>query len=132
MYAESALHALLSANAPLAALVGDRIYPHALPEGCVLPALVVELVSDVPQPTLDATAGYGLSQARMQVTGLAATYPGLKDLLAAVVSACNYQRGVLAGVRVNSIARALTGPDMADDDRTVFHQSIDFLVTYQV
>lgn len=131
MYAEKALTALLSANAPLITLVGDRIYPHALPQGCALPALVVELVTDVPQLTIDPTAGFNLNRARMQVTVLASSYPDQKNVLAAVVAACNYQRGVLASVRVNSIVRAVTGPDMTDDDRTVFHQSVDFFVTYQ-
>lgn len=133
MYAEKALAALLKAHAPLTALVGDRIYPQDLPQGCALPALVVELVSDVPQATMDPTAGFNLNRARMQVTVLANSYPEQKDTLAAVVAACNFQRGVLAGVRVNSVQRAVTGPDMRDADRTqpVFHQSVDFLVTYQ-
>lgn len=131
MRAEKALHALLTQAAALTALVGARIYPHALPVGDSLPALVVEHVSTVPLPTLDAQAGFGLMQSRVQVTVLAASYPGLKDVLEQVVIACNYQRGVLAGVRVASVVRTLVGPDLTDDDRSVFYQAVDFLVTFQ-
>ncbi|MFI0609115.1 MAG: DUF3168 domain-containing protein [Anaerolineae bacterium] len=40
MSAESDLYALLDAHVGLAAQVGERIYPDALPEDCTYPALV--------------------------------------------------------------------------------------------
>lgn len=132
MRAEKAIHALLAQAAGLTALVPvERIYPHPLLQGEQLPALVVEHVSTVPLLTLDATAGFGLMQSRIQVTALAGDYPALKDVLEQVRIACNYQRGVIAGTRVNSVVRDVVGPDLTDDDRSVFHQSIDFIVTFQ-
>lgn len=131
MRAEKAIHALLSGAGGVTALVAARIYPHTLLQGEPLPALVVEHVSTVPMPTLDASAGFGLMQSRIQVTALAGSYPALKDLIEQVRIACNYQRGVIAGTRVNSVVRDFVGPDFSDDARTVFHQSIDFLVTFQ-
>jgi len=131
MRAEKAIRALLMQASAVTSLVGDRCYPGPLPEGCPLPALVVEHVSTVPLPTLDAQAGYGLMQARIQVTGLAANYPAVKTLLDAVVTACNHQRGLIGGVRVASAVRVLIGPDLRDDDRSVFYQSVDFVVIHQ-
>lgn len=131
MRAEKAIHALLAQAVAVTAIVGDRIYSHTLLQGEPLPALVVEHVSTVQLSTLDAAAEFGLMQSRIQVTGLAGAYPALKDLLEQVRIACNYQRGLIAGVRVNSVVRDVVGPDFSDDDRTVFHQSIDFIVTFQ-
>lgn len=131
MRAEKAIHALLMQAGTVTALVVDRCYPGQLPQGCLLPALVVEHISTVDRPTLDAAAAFGLVQSRIQVTALASSYPQQKSLADAVVAACRYQRGVIAGVRVISVVRELVGPDLRDDDRSVFYQSVDFLVTFQ-
>lgn len=130
MHAEKALRALLMQDSAVVALVGDRAYPVELPEGCALPALVLDHVSTVDLATISA-ASYGLCRSRIQVMALASSYVLQKSLTAAVLAACRYQRGLIAGVRVASITRALTGPDLKDSDRGVFYQSTDFLVTFQ-
>lgn len=131
MYAEKALRALLMQASAVTAIVGDRAYPVTLPQGCAWPALVLTNISTVPLQTLDAAAAYGLMRGRVQVTAMAATYSELKTLVAAVVAACNYQRGVIASVRVTSVVREFIGPDLRDDDRSVCTQSVDFVVTFQ-
>ncbi len=131
MRAEKAIRALLMQASAVTSLVGERCYPGQLPQGCALPALVVQHVSTVDRPTLDAAAPFGLVQSRIQVTVLASTYPIQKSLADAVITACRYQRGVISGVRVNSVVRELVGPDLRDDERSVFYQSVDFLVTFQ-
>ncbi len=131
MHAEQVIRALLLQAGAVTALVSDRCYPGQLPQGCPLPALVIEHISTVDLPTLDAAAAYGLTRSRIQVTVLASTYPAQKALAAAAVAACKYQRGLIAGIRVITVTRELLGPDQRDDDRSVFHQSIDFLITFQ-
>lgn len=131
MRAEKAIRALLMQASAVTTLVSDRCYPGQLPQGCALPALVVEHISTVDKPTLDAASAFGLVQSRIQVTALASSYPQQKSLADAVITACRYQRGVIAGVRVISVVRELVGPDLRDDDRSVFYQSVDFLVTFQ-
>lgn len=135
MRAEKAIHQLLLNAAGVTALVGAgtaaRIYPEQLPQGCALPALVVEHISASELTTIDAIAAFGLVQARIQVTALAADYPGKKALLEQVRLACNYQRGTFNGVRVVSVIRDVVGPDLRDDDRQLYAQSIDFMVTFQ-
>lgn len=131
MNAEAVITALLKASAGLTTLVGDRIYPHSLPEGCELPALVVEHISTTLRPAINAGSGRERRQSRIQVTTIAASYPSLKAVAAQVEAACNYARGSIASVQVNSVTLALIGPDLRDDDRTTFHQPIDFTVTTQ-
>ena len=135
MRAEKVINALLNAAAGITSLVGAgtaaRIYPGVLPQGSALPALSVEHVGSNELTTIDANAAFGLVQARIQVTALAKTYPELKALLEQVRIACNYQRGVIATVRVASVLRDTVGPDLRDDDLQVYTQSIDFQVTFQ-
>ncbi len=133
MRAEKVIHALLVGNAPLLALLGNgsaSVYPGVVPQGAALPALAVEHIDSVDLPTIDA-AHYALVQARIEVTVLAADYVTQKTVLDAVRVACQYQRGTLAGVPVNTVVRASMGPDLRDDDIGVYRQSIDFYVSYQ-
>ena len=133
MRAEKVIYALLAAHAPLLALLGDgsatSIYPGEAPQDAVLPVLVVEHIDGVDVPTIDA-AHYALVQARIEVTVLAADYVTQKTVLEAVRVACQYQRGTVAGVPVNSVVRASVGPDLRDDDIGIYRQSMDFYVTY--
>ncbi len=130
MHAEKVIRALLMQDAAVTALVGDRCYPVELPEGCLLPALVLDHISTSDVGTISA-GSYGLCQSRIEAKVLASSYVQQKNLTAAVLVACRYQRGVIAGVRVASVIRALTGPDLRDTDRGVFYQSTDFHVTFQ-
>ncbi|MBB2485406.1 DUF3168 domain-containing protein [Mitsuaria sp. WAJ17] len=130
MQAEKAIRALLMQDVAVTALVGDRCYPGELPEGCALPAVVLDHISTLDLETIGA-GSYGLCQSRIEVKVLASSYVQQKSLTAAVLAACRYQRGVIAGVRVAKVARALTGPDLRDSDRGVFYQSTDFHVTFQ-
>jgi hypothetical protein len=131
MRAEKVITALLNGSAAVVALLADRVYPSQVPQGKPLPAAVVDHISSNELTTIDANAAYGLVRSRIQVTVLANSYPAQKALLEEVRLACNYQRGVIAGVRVVSVIRDTVGPDMRDDDRGVFYQSVDFQVTHQ-
>ena len=132
MRAEKVINALLNAAAGLTALVGTRIYGGGqLPQGTALPAVVVEHISSNELTTIDANAAFGLMKARIQITVLAKDYPAQKAVLEQVRIACNYQRGLIAAVRVISVLRDTVGPDLRDDAMQVYTQSIDFQVTYQ-
>ena len=132
MRAEKVINALLNAASGVTALVANRIYGGGqLPQGTALPAIVVEHVSSNELTTIDANAAFGLMKARIQVTVLAKNYVDQKAVLEQVRIACNYQRGVIATVRVITVLRDTVGPDQRDDDMQVYTQSIDFQVTYQ-
>lgn len=135
MRAEKAITALLMQAAGLTALLArqaDSVYGGGqLPQGTPLPAVVVEHISSNELTTIDANAAFGLVQSRIQVTAIAKTYPDQKAVLEQVRIACNYQRGVIAGVRVVTVLRDTVGSDQRDDDMQVYTQSIDFQVTFQ-
>lgn len=56
MSAESRAYSILSGFAALGALVGDRIYPDALPEGCQYPAVVFARTETVDVTTISSVA----------------------------------------------------------------------------
>ena len=131
MAAENAIRALLMQASPVVTLVAARVYPGLLPIGCALAGLVVEHISAEPLLTIGAASGGTLMRAQVQVTILASSYTGQQALAAAVIAACNYQRGALAGLQVASVICMQTGPDVQDEERGVFQQSIEFQLTYQ-
>lgn len=135
MRAEKVINTLLNGAAGVTALVGSgaaaRIYPPVLPQGVAFPCIAVEHITTVELDTIDALSAYGLVRTRIQVTAIAKDYPGLKALMDEVRKACNYQRGVISGVRVVSVVRDSMGPDDRDDALGVVSQSIDFQVTHQ-
>ena len=131
MRAEKVIHNLLMANSAVVAIVSARCGPPPLPSPVTLPALVIEHISTVERTTIDAQSAYGLVEARIEVTALAATYPALKSLVDAVRVACNYKRGTIESVRVETVQRANVGADSWDDVLQAYAQSIDFMVIHQ-
>lgn len=130
MSSEKVIYHLLSNNAPLASLVSTRIFGGIIPQEAALPALAYNHVSTVENSTIDANSPYGLVTSRVQVTVVSKDYPQLKNIVSLVRKACNYQRGSINGVIVNSIVRDVVGPDFIDDAASLFTQSIDFKITY--
>lgn len=125
------VRALLVADVALGAVVPPaRIVAGLLPQGVALPALAIEEISSVPQPTIDAQA-YALMRTRVQVTVSAANYPQQKAVATLARAACEYHRGVIAGQTVASIVLESTGPDLRDGDAQIFQQPLDFIVIHQ-
>lgn len=125
------LRSLLVGSAALTARVpAARIMAGLLPQGVALPAISLEEISAVPQPTIDAQA-FALMRTRVQVNVLARSYAEQKELAALARTACEYARGLLAGVSVNSITLDSTGPDLRDDDAQIYQQPLDFVVIHQ-
>jgi hypothetical protein len=120
---------LIGAPAVVARVPADRIVAGVVKEGTALPALGITAVSSVPVGAIDGLAEYSVVTGRVQVTAMGKEYPDVKALIDLVRRACNFQRGVIAGVDVISVVRDTVGPDLSDDAGNRF-QSIDFKVTY--
>lgn len=131
MTAEAVMYALMTGAGPVTSLVGTRIYPSVLPEGQPTPALVLEHVSTYRPPVIDAYAPTHLAQARIQCNCLAPTHTASRALADAVRQAAQFARGVIAGVRVHSVLHAGEGPATYDADLGVFHQPVDFMVSFE-
>jgi hypothetical protein len=111
------LYALLSANAGVAALVGDRIFPQVMPQGGQLPALVYAVVDDVPENTL---TGYTLRGARVQIDCYGKAYIAAQGTADAVVSA-------LAEIVTEGLAAVLLSRRDGYEDETTLHKvMLDF------
>lgn len=120
--------ALLKASTQVAALVGDRISAGDIPLDMPLPAIGVREISSVPLGAIDAQAASSLAISRVQVTVHVKTYPEIDGILRAARQACNFERGVIAGVNVVSIVRDVIGPDL--EHESGHSKSIDFKVTH--
>lgn len=130
MSAEKVIYALLRADAALAALVGERIYPGFIPMGTPLPALAYNQTSRLESNKVALRGGSVVVRSRIEVTAQAKTFPAKKAVLDAVRAACRNRSGVIAGVSVNSVLVDTTGPDMTDAAAGLEMQSQDFRVTF--
>ena len=130
MSAEKVINALLNADAAVGALVAGRIYPGTVPLNAAMPVLAFNHISTVNKTMISMAERDVLMVSRIQVTAMAKSYPAVKALLAAVSKACDQKRGTIAGILVSSVINDATGPDMRDDDATLYMQSADFKVTW--
>ena len=130
MSAEKVIYSLLKSDAAVTALVGTRIFDGTVPLNAAMPVLAYNHISSVNRTMVSMADADTLMMSRIQVTAMAKTYPEVKALLRAVDRACDKRRGVIAGVTVNSVIGDTAGPDMRDDDATLYMQSADFKVTW--
>ena len=68
----------------LSTAAATRIHPVVLPQKVSLPAIVYELITDVPSNTAGGTSG--THETRIEVLSMAATYSAVKALAAAVMA----------------------------------------------
>ena len=126
---EEALKALLAATAGVTALApAARINWGARAQGAALPALVLNVISDVEEYTLQA--GDGLFRARVQADCYAVTTLQAKQLSRAV-------RAVLSGYRggnfrlVEHVATRDSREGGANEADRPFRVSLDFLIHWR-
>ena len=134
MQALTIFEAMLTAAAPVVAIVGARIYPLELPQtapAVPLPAIVTRLVSDDGLPTLDAAAGYQMRSAIVELHLVAKSITALYSLRQAVGAACDFQRGTFAGLFVNAVQPGRDGATETDSALGVWYQPITFSITYK-
>ena len=125
------MRALLLAQAPLVALVGDEVYAGTIPASATLPAVGIKEISRIEMDTVARGAATSLVTARIQVTAYAGSYPAMKAVLAATKLGAGTFTGIVAGVDVCSVLRDSVGPDLSDDAPGLCEQSRDFKVTYR-
>jgi hypothetical protein len=118
-------------NVPsITGIVGASLALAELPENSTYPAVVYNVVSDVPIPPINAQAGGTINQCRMQITALARALSDVKAILEAARLAMNWKSGNIGGVTVVSVIPAQYSPHGKDNEASVFYQSRDFVITY--
>ncbi len=131
MEIEQALYARLIADTTLKALIGDRLYPDELPQGCALPAVYYIDVSDVKRHIL--TGQIKQERPTKQFTIQALRKSQTKEVAAAIKAClCDYH-GTLSGLEVQHIMLNFeTGSQQTSADGTirVFVHDLEFEITY--
>lgn len=112
----------LLANAPLAALIGTRIYPLQLPQTPTLPAITQQVISDVYELAQYGTSGY--PTARVQYDCWGATYLSARAVAAALRVAIDGYYGAMGGTNVWA-ARVGNMIDLLDAETKRFRTMVD-------
>lgn len=95
MSIEAGLYAALIAADRVAGLVGDRVYPEAIPQEAALPAIAYQRVAGA---SVDGIGGgTGIANATIQVTITASEYRTAKEI-AGVIRGWFPFRGFLGGI----------------------------------
>lgn len=131
MQAIKALQALLSSAGSVTSLVpAERILTGTVPLGTELPAVGMQDMGTVEVPPISATPGDTVVRSRIRTEVIAQSYADKEACIDAIRAACNYQRGLLGGVRVISILREFVGPDEQNPEAEIYSKYIDWLVTH--
>ncbi len=119
---EESLRSHLLADATLAGIIGDRVYPYeSVAQGAPLPFITYYEVSGVPENTLDGTGS--LINSRFQIDCYADTKAGLFALRNAVKAA------MLADTAYITKALLVNRNDVGwEMDTQVFRYSMDFSI----
>ena len=134
------IRSLLATNAPVLAVVpANRIMTGDLPLNTPMPAIAITQISSVPRLTLRMSELPRMHTDRVQVSVLVKGpqgtpaglgYPGVRSLLKLVLAACPNQRATVNNILVDSILPDSEGPDLQDDETSLFSGSRDFFVKW--
>lgn len=122
---EESLVDILTGDAGLSALVGNRVQPAPLPQASALPALTYQRISHRPVHT--HSGAVGLRQVRIQFDIWASTALSAQGVGQALHAALDHYRGTVAGVRIDA---ALSDNEMMDTDAesTYYRRMVDYLI----
>lgn len=122
---EKKVFAALASWAPLIALVpSTRTFPDALPQETELPALVVNVISDVPRSSLDGAVSSALHNARVQVDAYATTRVKARQVGEAVKGAMDLNTAKAGGFD----GWFASSRNLYDDRTRHYRMSMDFNV----
>ena len=125
-----AVRTLLVTDTGMTALVPPaRIAAGMLPQGTDLPAISLMSVSSVDRH-IPAPGPKRRVTERVQVTVLAATYPQVKAILAAVRKAAADQMPTIDGLLDVTVHTDSAGPDFLDEETGIHMQTQDLRVSF--
>lgn len=111
-------------------IVGDRIALARLPHNVKYPALVYNVVNDVPHPMVDYK-GATLHKSRIQINPLSHNIGEIKSILDSVHHTINFVQNVGVDEAFVVWSRCdLIGPLDKDDETGIWTQSVDYNIDY--
>ena len=127
---EEAFKALLLNDASLVALVGSRVNWVLRPQEIAgLPALVLQVVSTIPEYDMDGKTG--LTSSRIQIDAYAATYGAARRSMRAALAVLSGFSGVFSGIDFQGIFQDSERDFQTDDtggDQRLFRTQADVIV----
>lgn len=100
---------MVKAVPSVASQAGGRVFPVVAPQGAAKPYLTVtQLAAD---DGLGLSAGNGMTDARMLITTMAATFKEAEEITLAIKAAAMHHRATSGGVTAEML---VDGPDIAD------------------
>jgi hypothetical protein len=124
----ASMHAALTGDAGVAALVGARVYPVQAPQEAPAPFIVFGRVATQRFPTLDDRRG--LAQPRIEVGCWAETFDAARALANAVRLALDGLRGTVAGIEVLA-TRLDAERDDRNDEAHLYRCGLEFVITHR-
>ena len=130
MSVETAIYSILINDATVHGLVGNAVYPVALPQDTALPCIVYQEISEVSLYSCDGPVG--LETARYQITAWAKTQSQAKAIANAVKAVFNGYLGTAGGtlVQLITIASKYDVPAFSDkaDEQTQYGKAVDIVI----
>lgn len=118
-----AIRELLLADAPLSALVLERIYPLRMPMNTILPALTIHKISDA----RNHITGHGYP--RYQISCWGATFAEVHTVADAVIECLHRYKGVASDNFIKQISYQ-DSHDAIEEDPGIFHIPVDFKIIH--
>lgn len=129
---EKAIVAIAGANAPLTALIGNRIGPPPFPQGTAYPFIAFRTITGNENNT--QAGGGSLIRERVQFDIYGATDESRIAVRDALRTAFNGYRGTIVGIRVATVVR-MPGPALPDErspgsEELIYRQTDDYVFQY--
>ena len=123
-----AIYSILRDNAPVGALIGNRIYPNVATRRAEFPFAVYQVTGDEPTDTKDGVSP--LDENAISVMCFSKTYEEASDIADAVRTALDRVNGTYSGVVVQGIQFLSYNEDfdVKDADDGVYVKSLNFRV----
>lgn len=119
-----AINTLLKASSTLSGLVGLNIFPFAIEEDSVLPAIVYRVGTTIPEYTKDGLCG---ETHTVEVLSFSMTYINCLTITDAVRNAMELKTGLVSNISIKSIRIDRIDSDF-DFDTNVFNSKITFTI----
>ena len=130
MSAELIVASLLN-NAAITNLVGTRRALSQLPQNSAYPALVYNLIDNIPRPNVAYQNGPQRTVARIQINPLAGSIAEVKSIHNAVRNVIDFKHHqTVAGKLVVSCRLDMIQSMEKDIDSNIWTQSADYILTY--
>ena len=130
MNAELIMAALLNAPA-ITNLVGNRRALGQLPQNTAYPALVYQIIDNIPRPNVAYQSGAQRTVARIQINPLAGSIAEVKSIHAAIRSVIDFtHQKTIAGKLVVSCRLDMMQSMEKDIDSNIWTQPADYILSY--